>query len=371
MLTVGPFPTPPCPGGSCYGTRPNIVFEPPLGLLSVSLSPGHRQLKANMSLDESCSIEVAVRVRPMNAREEEQGVLPIINASEERKEVTIVRGGGNRQTRQTYTFDHVFTGYTTQSEVFDPMQPMIDSVMQGYEATVFAYGQTGTGKTHTMEGDVMDPNEKGVIPRSVEAIFDRLGHKDKYSEFSVSASYLEIYNEELTDLLVELPVTLKKAPIKPPPAGDKTPRDHKLEVVEDKGTVTKPGRGMFVHGLSEHTVSQSAVETPRVGPAPQASAPQPRTVALEAQLENRRQPAWPSAPREAPLEDEAALSPPAGVELERRAAADPARAGAAAGAGDQDEHGVEPLALRLHAERLLQVADRRRAGRVLGQAAHG
>tara|TARA_B100000795_G_C22711026_1_gene403543 strand:- start:17 stop:991 length:975 start_codon:yes stop_codon:yes gene_type:complete len=324
-----------------------------------------------MSLDESCSIEVAVRVRPMNAREEEQGVLPIINASEERKEVTIVRGGGNRQTRQTYTFDHVFTGYTTQSEVFDPMQPMIDSVMQGYEATVFAYGQTGTGKTHTMEGDVMDPNEKGVIPRSVEAIFDRLGHKDKYSEFSVSASYLEIYNEELTDLLVELPVTLKKAPVKPPPAGDKTPREHKLEVVEDKGTVTKPGRGMFVHGLSEHTVSQSAVETPRVGPAPQASAPQPRTVALEAQLENRRQPAWPSTPREAPLEDEPALSPPAGVELERRAAADPARAGAAAGAGDQDEHGVEPLALRLHAERLLQVADRRRAGRVLGQAAHG
>ena len=214
-----------------------------------------------MSMDESCSIEVAVRVRPMNAREEEQGVLPIINASEERKEVTIVRGGGNRQTRQTYTFDHVFTGYTTQSEVFDPMQPMIDSVMQGYEATVFAYGQTGTGKTHTMEGDVMDPNEKGVIPRSVEAIFDRLGHKDKYSEFSVSASYLEIYNEELTDLLVELPVTLKKAPIKPLPAGDKTPREHGLNVMEDKGTLTKPGRGMFVQGLSEHTVSWSAVET--------------------------------------------------------------------------------------------------------------
>ena len=214
-----------------------------------------------MSMDESCSIEVAVRVRPMNAREEEQGVLPIINASEERKEVTIVRGSGNRQTRQTYTFDHVFTGYTTQSEVFDPMQPMIDSVMQGYEATVFAYGQTGTGKTHTMEGDVMDPNEKGVIPRSVEAIFDRLGHKDKYSEFSVSASYLEIYNEELTDLLVELPVTLKKAPIKPLPAGDKTPREHGLNVMEDKGTLTKPGRGMFVQGLSEHTVSWSAVET--------------------------------------------------------------------------------------------------------------
>ena len=213
-----------------------------------------------MSLDESCSIEVAVRVRPMNAQEEKQGVLPIINASEERKEVTLVRGGGNRQTRQTYTFDHVFTSYTTQSEVFEPMQPMIDSVMQGYEATVFAYGQTGTGKTHTMEGDVMDANEKGVIPRSVEAIFERLGRKDKYSEFSVSASYLEIYNEQLTDLLVELPAALKKAPGKPAPAGDnKTPRERELEVMNDKGDATKPGRGMFVQGLSEHTVSRSAV----------------------------------------------------------------------------------------------------------------
>ena len=209
-------------------------------------------------MDESCSIEVAVRVRPMNGREEEQGVLPIINASEDRKEVTIVRGGGNRQTRQTYTFDHVFTGYTTQAEVFEPMQPMIDSVMQGYEATVFAYGQTGTGKTHTMEGEVMDAAEKGVIPRSVEAIFDRLSDTARYSEFSVSASYLEIYNEELTDLLVELPAAIKKV-VKPiaPPRDDKattTPREHGLSVMEDKGTLAKPGRGMFVHGLSEHTV---------------------------------------------------------------------------------------------------------------------
>ena len=89
-------------------------------------------------------------------------------------------------------------------------------------------------------------------------LFRSLGHKDRYSEFSVSASYLEIYNEQLTDLLVELPVALKKAPGKPAPAGEnKTPRERELEVMNDKGDATKPGRGMFVQGLSEHTVSSA------------------------------------------------------------------------------------------------------------------
>ena len=73
-------------------------------------------------------------------------------------------------------------------------------MLNGYEGTVFAYGQTGTGKTHTMEGDVSDPEQKGVIPRAVEEIFDQL-RTAKYSASAVSASYLEIYNEELRDLL--------------------------------------------------------------------------------------------------------------------------------------------------------------------------
>ena len=72
--------------------------------------------------------------------------------------------------------------------------------MKGYESTVFAYGQTGTGKTHTMEGDLSDPDSYGVIPRSAESIFEVL-NRPEYISHAVVVSYLEIYNEDVRDLL--------------------------------------------------------------------------------------------------------------------------------------------------------------------------
>ncbi len=74
--------------------------------------------------------------------------------------------------------------------------------MQGYESTVFAYGQTGTGKTHTMEGDLTTPEMYGVIPRAAQAIFESV-RKPEYAHATVTCSYLEIYNEDLGDLLAE------------------------------------------------------------------------------------------------------------------------------------------------------------------------
>jgi hypothetical protein len=69
---------------------------------------------------------------------------------------------------------------------------------------MFAYGQTGTGKTHTMEGSLDDEENRGIIPRSAQAIFERLKDvKNHFTESSVTAQYLEIYNEELADLLTE------------------------------------------------------------------------------------------------------------------------------------------------------------------------
>ena len=64
------------------------------------------------------------------------------------------------------------------------------------------YGQTGTGKTHTMEGDLSNEDNRGIIPRAAQAIFERLD-STQYLESSVTASYLEIYNEELADLLTD------------------------------------------------------------------------------------------------------------------------------------------------------------------------
>ncbi len=101
--------------------------------------------------------------------------------------------------------------------------------MGGFESTVFAYGQTGTGKTHTMEGDIHNEEQWGVIPRAASTIFKRLA-KDTIVESSVTVSYLEIYNEELCDLLAQ--------------EGEET----KLMVAEDK---SKGGKGVHCHGLSE------------------------------------------------------------------------------------------------------------------------
>ena len=77
----------------------------------------------------------------------------MVTTSTERKEVTIVKGSGKAQVRTTFNFDNVFGSFTTQEEIFhQTLEPVIGDVMSGYESTIFAYGQTGTGKTFSMEG---------------------------------------------------------------------------------------------------------------------------------------------------------------------------------------------------------------------------
>lgn len=79
---------------------------------------------------------------------------------------------------------------------------MVDSVLAGFNGTIFAYGQTGTGKTFTMEGLRGDEEKKGVIPRSFEHIFSHIA-QSKDEQYLVRASYLEIYQEEIRDLLAK------------------------------------------------------------------------------------------------------------------------------------------------------------------------
>jgi kinesin family protein 5 len=75
-------------------------------------------------------------------------------------------------------------------------------VLQGYNATVFAYGQTSSGKTFTMEGpDHRDPVYRGIIPRTVDALFAGVVNADERIEFTVKVSYVEIYMERIRDLL--------------------------------------------------------------------------------------------------------------------------------------------------------------------------
>nr|XP_012420726.1 PREDICTED: kinesin-like protein KIF3B isoform X2 [Odobenus rosmarus divergens] len=102
---------------------------------------------------------------------------------------------------KTFTFDAVYDWNAKQFELYDEtFRPLVDSVLQGFNGTIFAYGQTGTGKTYTMEGVRGDPEKRGVIPNSFDHIFTHIS-RSQNQQYLVRASYLEIYQEEIRDLL--------------------------------------------------------------------------------------------------------------------------------------------------------------------------
>ena len=104
---------------------------------------------------------------------------------------------------KTFTFDAVYGPDTVQANLYQAtVNPVVESVLEGYNGTIFAYGQTGTGKTFTMEG-VNEPAElRGVIPRAFNQIFDAIGTRGGEStEFLVRASDLEIYDADIRALL--------------------------------------------------------------------------------------------------------------------------------------------------------------------------
>jgi len=128
-----------------------------------------------------------------------------------------------------YSFDYVYGEDSNQEQVYEnTAKELVASTLQGYNSTVFAYGQTGTGKTYTMEG-IDTPQHQGIIPRAVTDIFDFIMNQaNAETKFLVRASYLQIYNEQIMDLL--------------------SPERGNLQIREDKT------KGVFVEGLSEWMV---------------------------------------------------------------------------------------------------------------------
>ena len=82
------------------------------------------------------SVRVCVRLRPFNEREMKNDTLPVVTASTDKNEVTLIRGSANRQQRQTYSVDSVFSTFSTQRDVFETIRPLVNEVLQGYEGTV-------------------------------------------------------------------------------------------------------------------------------------------------------------------------------------------------------------------------------------------
>lgn len=110
---------------------------------------------------------------------------------------TVVIGQG-----KPYVFDRVLPPSTTQEQVYSACaKQIVKDVLEGYNGTIFAYGQTSSGKTHTMEGKLHDPQLMGIIPRIAHDIFDHIYSMDENLEFHIKVSYFEIYLDKIRDLL--------------------------------------------------------------------------------------------------------------------------------------------------------------------------
>ena len=162
------------------------------------------------------TVKVVVRCRPLNSTEIQDGRAQIVEM-DGRSGTIAITVPKSSEPPKTFTFDAVYPPNSAQDFIYQgTAKPILDSVMEGYNGTIFAYGQTGTGKTFTMEG-VPEPTElKGIIPRAFQEIFEQVQTQGGENvEFLVRASYLEIYNEEIRDLLSKNPhnkLDLKESP---------------------------------------------------------------------------------------------------------------------------------------------------------------
>ncbi|KAM4684493.1 kinesin-1 heavy chain isoform 2-T2 [Amazona ochrocephala] len=140
-----------------------------------------------------CNIKVMCRFRPLNESEVTRGDKYIAKFQ---GEDTVVIAS------KPYIFDRVFQSNTSQEQVYnDCAKKIVKDVLEGYNGTIFAYGQTSSGKTHTMEGKLHDPDGMGIIPRIVQDIFNYIYSMDENLEFHIKVSYFEIYLDKIRDLL--------------------------------------------------------------------------------------------------------------------------------------------------------------------------
>ncbi|SPC64384.1 related to KIP1 - kinesin-related protein [Ustilago sp. UG-2017b] len=183
------------------------------------------------AVSNTTSVQAAVRIRPVTSAD--QSSIPprwqksILTASSP-SSVTVEPGSAppagpgaassafaTREKRQAFTFDRVFSPAHGQSEIFTVAEPLIDRFMQGYNVTILAYGQTSSGKSYTMgtsatdqvdyeglvAGRSLDP-QMGIIPRAVARIFSSMPQNKAFgTQYSAKVSFIEIYNEDLIDLL--------------------------------------------------------------------------------------------------------------------------------------------------------------------------
>ncbi|KAL3849363.1 hypothetical protein ACJIZ3_011245 [Penstemon smallii] len=151
----------------------------------------------NKVLELKGNIRVFCRCRPLNSEEITSGATTAVEFEGAKDGELTVKSNGI--SKKTFKFDAVFSPQADQVEVFEETAPLAISVLDGYNVCIFAYGQTGSGKTFTMEGT----NEaRGVNYRTLENLFNIIEERKNTFKYEVSVSVLEVYNEQIRDLLV-------------------------------------------------------------------------------------------------------------------------------------------------------------------------
>ncbi|KAK2808242.1 hypothetical protein FQN49_008733, partial [Arthroderma sp. PD_2] len=196
-----------------------------------------RDFEHNVSSDTN--IRVIVRCRGRSDREVKENSGVVISTEGVKGTTVEVSMGPNALGNREYQFDKVFSPAADQAVIFeDVVTPVLHEMLSGYNCTIFAYGQTGTGKTYTMSGDMTETlgllsDSAGIIPRILHALFQKIEDMDS----SVKCSFIELYNEDLRDLL-------------------SSEENTKLKIYEDG--VKKGHNGTLVQGVGETYINSAS-----------------------------------------------------------------------------------------------------------------
>lgn len=193
---------------SSIGGTPKRVFDPrDLAATEVPVEVPHFELDEDPAFWMDRNVQVLVRIRPISATESTAHGQKRCLVQDSSKALSWI---GHPETM--FTFDHVACETISQEKLFRVVGlPMVENCMSGYNGCLFAYGQTGSGKTYTMmgelskEGDELN-NDSGLTPRIFEYLFARIKEeeerrRDDRLKYICKCSFLEIYNEQITDLL--------------------------------------------------------------------------------------------------------------------------------------------------------------------------
>eukprot|EP00434_Breviolum_minutum_P015148 symbB.v1.2.013360.t1/scaffold942.1/size149982/11 len=148
----------------------------------------------NQIQDMKGNVRVFCRFRPLTKREEDLGDIPVLHKADAFS-VDLHRLAPHNDTRR-FDFDAVFGGDSPQEEVFGDCEDLVRSVVDGYNVTIFAYGQTGAGKTHTMYGTFDHP---GLAPRAIDSLFHLIHREENQGRktFTVKAYMIELYKQDI------------------------------------------------------------------------------------------------------------------------------------------------------------------------------